>query len=190
MKKYIVLIMVIVGFLATGCASKTKSEAWFTKDTKVSIPKPNFENNYHDQQLLKFKYNDQEHSLIILLDAKDDQLKVIGLSALGIRLFELSYTGKSIKTKQNIFIKQLPPPEQVLSDILLSILPLKQWQAVLPQGWKLIDNNYHRQLIDDQQNIIIDISYNQTTSNQIRKPTQIKHNIFGYQISIQSMEAK
>lgn len=190
MKKYLILTTLILAMLASACATKPQAEAWLTKGTKVNLPIPNLQQNYHDQQLLKFKYKNQENSLITLIDIKQNQLKVIGLTALGIRLFEIEYDGQNIKTKQNIFVKELPAPQQVLSDIMLSILPTQQWQAVLPEGWQLIDNQLHRKLLNEKQETIIDITYKEKPSSQIRKPIRIVHNIFGYQIDIQSMEAQ
>lgn len=122
------------------------------------------------------------------MDANQNQLKVVALSALGVRLFELEYDGKNVKTKQNIFVKELPPPEQVLSDILFSILPTKEWQSSLPKGWILVDNEFNRILSDDKNEPILTITYQEKLSDQIRKPIRIEHQIFGYQIIIQSMD--
>lgn len=189
MKKYLVFTILLFAMLISACATKPKAEAWLTKETKVNLPIPNFQQNYHDQQLLKFKYKNQENSLITLVEANQNELKVVGLSALGVRLFEIQYNGEIIKTKQNIFIKELPAPQQVLSDIMLSILPVQQWQTVLPEGWQLIDNQLHRKLLNNKHEAIIDVTYRDNPSDQIRKPIRIEHLIFGYKITIQSMEA-
>ncbi|NUF48705.1 DUF3261 domain-containing protein [Gilliamella sp. ESL0250] len=190
MKKYLVLTIMMLVILVAGCANKTQSQAWLTREVKINLPIINIKQHYHDQQLLKFKYNDLENSIIAIVDINNNQLKVIGLSALGFKLFEIDYDGKLVKTKHNIFIKELPAPEQVLSDIMLSILPIKEWQTVLPAGWQLIDSELHRTLINNKQEIIIDIAYAEQPSAKIRKPTQIKHHIFGYKIAIQSMDTK
>lgn len=188
MKKYLYLTFLLLSMLISACSSQHKSEAWLTKETKVNLPKINLTQDYHDQQLLTFKYNNQENSVIAIVDIKDNQLKVIGLSTIGIRLFEIEYDGSKVKAKQHIFIKQLPPPEQVLSDIMLSILPTNSWQNVLPANWQLVDNGLLRTLIDDKKQTIIKITYNQKSSTDIRKPIEIQHAIFGYQITIKSME--
>jgi hypothetical protein len=190
MKKYLSLIMLMLAILASGCANNRPSQAWLTKEVKINLPKVNTQQNYHDQQLLKFKYNNIENSIISLVDINNNHLKVIGLSALGFRLFEINYDGKQVTTKQNIFVKELPSPEQVLSDIMLSILPIDEWQIVLPQGWQLIDSELHRTLRNDKQEIIIDITYIDNPSTKIRKPIQIEHHIFGYKIAIQGMDTK
>lgn len=190
MKKYLVLTMMMLVIFVTSCASKTQSQAWLTKEVKINLPVINTKQNYHDQQLLKFKYKNMENSIIAIVDISNNQLKVIGLSALGIRLFEIDYDGKLVKTKHNIFVKELPAPEQVLSDIMLSILPTQDWLTVLPAGWQIVDNELHRTLLNNKQETIIDITYAEQPSTKIRKPIQIEHHIFGYKIAIQSMDTK
>ena len=189
MNKYLVSMVLVLATLISACAHQSEQpKAWLTKQINIKLPSPKFNQPYHDQQLLKFKYNNHENSIITLVDANQNQLKVVALSALGIRLFELEYNGKNIKTKQNIFVKELPPPEQVLSDILFSILPTKEWQSSLPKGWILVDNEFNRILSDDKNEPILTITYQEKLSDQIRKPIRIEHQIFGYQIIIQSMD--
>ena len=113
MKKYLNLTFLLLSLLISACSSQPKSEAWLTKETKVNLPKIDLNQDYHDQQLLTFKYNNQENSVITVVDIQNNQLKVMGLSTIGIRLFEIQYNGSEVKAKQYIFIKQLPPPEQV-----------------------------------------------------------------------------
>ena len=188
MKRYLNLTFLLLSLLISACSSQPKSEAWLTKEIKVNLPKIDLNQDYHDQQLLTFKYNNQENSVITVVDIQNNQLKVMGLSTIGIRLFEIQYNGSEVKAKQYIFIKQLPPPEQVLSDIMLSILPTTSWQNVLPPNWQLVDKGLFRTLINDQKQTIINITYNKKVSTEIRKPIKIDHAIFGYQIAIKSME--
>lgn len=189
MKKINYWLIGIITMVLCSCTNKpTIQQTWLTKDVKVNLPSPTLKQTYQDQQLLTFNYKGQQHSLITIVNADSDSLHVIGLSTLGIRLFNIDYQNNTITTKQNIIINELPPASQILSDIMLSIYPIEQWQSVLPTGWQLIDYDQQRLLINDQKQTVIEISYQQPLSSQIRKPTNIKHYIFGYQIAISSME--
>lgn len=188
MRKFLFWLTCFVTIFLSSCATKPTTETWLTKETKVNLPKPDLNQPYHCQQLLTFKYNGQENSLITLVNAESNTLTAVGLSTLGIRLFKIEYRDNVITTEQNIFIKELPPASQILSDIMLSVWPIQKWQTVLPKGWQLIDNDLHRKLINDKQETIIDITYQQQPSMQIRKPIYLKHNVFNYQITIQNME--
>lgn len=190
MKSYLLLFTSLLVFLLSACSTVPTSttEAWLTKEVKVNLPAAGLGQPYHDQQLLTFNYNNQQNSLIALVDTDGDTLTVVGLSTLGIRLFKIEYHENAISTEQHIFVKELPPASQILSDIMLSIYPTTAWQSVLPKEWQLIDNEDHRKLIDEKNNTIVDITYPQSAPSQIRKPSNIQHNVFGYHIAIQSME--
>lgn len=190
MKKRLFWVILPIILLLTACVAKSPMDVWFTKEVKVHLPLPKMRQTYHDQQLLTFNHEGQTHSLITLVDIDDNKLTVVGLSALGIRLFKIEYNGTQILTEQNIFIKELPSAAQILSDIMLSLIPIQEWQQVLPMNWKVIDQGLQRKLLNDKHETIIEINYNQPASNEIRKPILIKHHIFGYQISIQSMESQ
>ncbi|WP_392558853.1 DUF3261 domain-containing protein [Orbus mooreae] len=190
MKSYLFLMTSFLVILLTACAkpSTSATETWLTKETKVNLPSPILGQTYHDQQLLTFNYNGQQNSLIVLVDVNNDTLNVVGLSTLGIRLFKIEYHDNVITTEQYIFIKELPPASQILSDIMLSIYPIQTWLAVLPAKWQLVDDKYHRKLLNDKHEIVIDITYQKPLSSQIRKPSNIEHKVFNYQIAIESME--
>ncbi|WP_392563394.1 DUF3261 domain-containing protein [Orbus wheelerorum] len=190
MKPYLYLFISFLAIFLSTCSNKPTqtTEAWLTKETKINLPSPHLEKPYHDKQLLAFNYNDQQKSLITLIDADTDAITVTGLSTLGIRLFNIEYSGNTIITEQNTVIKEIPSAEQILSDIMLSILPIESWRVNLPKSWQLVDNNLNRQLINDKGEIIIDIRYQQPSSQKIRRPTNIKHNGFNYQIAIEGIE--
>lgn len=188
MKNYRLWLICLVTLLLSACANKPSTQAWLTKDISINLPSAGLNQAYHDQQLLTFNYHDKQNSLITVVDANAQSLSVVGLSTLGIRLFNIEYRDNHIKTEQNIFIKELPSASQILSDIMLSIYPLEQWQSVLPTGWQLVDEKLHRKLLNPQRDVIIDITYLQPPSSQMRKPILIEHHIFGYQINIESME--
>lgn len=178
-------------FTLTACTPKSGNnnvpESWLTKGVKVNLPSPQSTHPLHDQQLLTVTVEGKDNSLIALVDSNGEQLTIAGLSTMGIRLFKINYQGNEILTEQAIFIPQLPPATQVLSDIMLSYWPQAAWQAVLPSGWQLIDQDYQRKLYDDKGALIIEMTYPDKWQGTPRKPSQIIHHIFGYQINIQSM---
>lgn len=190
MKSYQSIFIAVLIMFVSGCSTKSPStnDVWLTKTVKVKLPEANLEQDFHDQQLLTFSYKNQQNSLIVMIDADKTTLKVNGLSTLGIRLFDIEYKDGEIRKHQYIFSKELPAAQQILSDIMLCFYPISAWQLRLPKGWAIVEDETHRKLINDQNQIIIDISYQQPHSSKIRKPVYIKHNIFGYQIVIESME--
>lgn len=109
-----------------------------------------------------------------------------GLSSLGIRLFLLHYDKDGIRTEQSVMLPEIPPAEQVLSDIMLSYWPVARWAPQLPQGWTLTDNGDQRELRDEQKQIVSLITYSNAQGERI--PVQIDNQIFSYQIIISHLE--
>ena len=183
MTRFLLLAVVL---LTAACATKNPAPtAWISKNIQVSLPKPHRATALHTQQLLSTTVDDKTHSLIVLLDADKDQIALVGLSPLGIRLFKATYDQKGIRSEQSIPFVKLPPASQVLADIMLANWPIATWQGHLPENWTLEDKENKRYLKDEQQNLIIEISYQ--TKDTVRSPIAIVHHVFGYSIQLEDM---
>lgn len=182
------LITLFVCILLSGCASnsQTLTSAWLKRDVKVRLPAVTLSHDINKQQLLTAKVGNKTGSLITLLEVKDGRVVLMGLSTMGIRLFEATYDGQTIQVEKYITLLDLPPANQVLADIMLSYWPVNAWQHLLPNEWQLLDKGNKRLLIDDNQQIISEITYKQSSGE--REPITIKNNYFNYFISIQDME--
>lgn len=170
--------------LITGCVSQIEHtpSAWLKPGVKIELPSPGLDVPMSEQQLLTAKVKGKSHSLIALLDVNQERISLAGLSSLGVRLFLVTYDACGIRTEQPITLPELPPAEQVLSDIMLSYWPIARWETQLPQGWTLVDKDLVRELRDEQQQLVSQIHY-QNIDGQ-RAPVQIDNQIFSYQITI------
>ncbi|WP_434779135.1 DUF3261 domain-containing protein [Neisseria sp. Ec49-e6-T10] len=184
--KYFNIWLLSLILLLAGCATKQNNEAWLTRGTKITLPPPGIAMDIHKQQLLTTTVKGQQHSLMVLLDANEQEIKLVGLSAIGIRLFTVQYNQQGIQTKQFIKIAQLPPAPQVLSDIMLSYWPTAVWQNHLPEGWTLTDTEQQRLLKNNKGETITEIHY-QNQHNK-REPVSLKQHYFGYEITLTNMD--
>lgn len=176
--------------LLAGCAGKpaeTTPQAWLKAGVRVSLPAPGITPAFNQQQLLTGTFKGKKQSLLVLLSADDKQLTLAGLSAVGIRLFRVSYDQSGIHTEQSIALPEMPPASQVLADIMLSHWPLTAWQPRLPAGWTLTDSGDRRQLRDNHGELITEIRYLQRGTQ--RQPVSIQQFAFGYQIIIQNLDS-
>ncbi len=179
-------LLLIVVLFTTACTTKNPApKAWISKDIQVNLPEPHRATALHTQQLLLTTVDDKTHSLIVLLDADKDQISLVGLSPLGIRLFKATYDQNGIRSEQSIPFVKLPAASQVLADIMLANWPVDTWQNHLPENWTLEDNEDKRYLKDEQQKLIIEISYQ--TKDTVRSPVAIVHHVFGYSIQLEDM---
>ncbi|QBH98568.1 DUF3261 domain-containing protein [Limnobaculum zhutongyuii] len=183
------IITTFLILLLSGCSlnqDQSHPQAWLKRGTKVTLPAPTLASPLHYQQLLTATVEGKSQSMLVLLDADQDKITLAALSPVGIRLFKLTYDATGIHTEQSISLPQLPPAEQVLADIMLSYWPIADWQAHLPEGWQLSDQQNQRILTDNKGNVISEIQY--LSENNRRKPVLITQHHFGYQISIQNVD--
>ncbi|MGO4746560.1 DUF3261 domain-containing protein [Serratia quinivorans] len=181
------MLLMWVAVLA-GCAGSqdpTLPQAWLKPGTRVTLPTPTLAQPINQQQLLTAEVKGQQHSMLVLLNADGRRLQLVGMSPLGIRLFNLTYDRQGIHTEQLIKVGELPPASQVLADIMLSYWPVADWQPLLPAGWRLEDQPLVRRLYDERGAIVNEIRYRQTDGG--REPQSIAQSAFHYRITIQTL---
>ncbi|AFI92804.1 DUF3261 domain-containing protein [Pectobacterium parmentieri] len=184
--------LLLIGVLVlVGCASKQhddgRPQAWLKPGVKVTLPVPAITPSVNEQQLLTGTFDGKQQSLLVMLSADDKQLSLVGLSSIGIRLFNVTYDAQGVHTEQSIVLPQLPPASQVLADIMLSHWPIAVWQTQLPAGWTLKDSDDKRQLRDNRGTLITEIRY--MTRNNQRVPMSVQQFVFGYHIVIQHLDS-
>lgn len=184
-------LLLICALLLCACAHQQsedgRPQAWLKPGVKVTLPAPGITPAFNEQQLLTGTFNGQQQSLVVMLNGDEQQLTLVGLSSLGIRLFLVTYDARGIHTEQSIVLPQLPPASQVLADIMLSHWPITQWQPQLPKGWMLRDVGDKRQLTDNNGNLITEIRY--MNRHQQRVPISVQQFVFGYHITIQHLDS-
>jgi len=183
------LLALLCLLMASACASTPDGGqpwAWIKPGVRVFLPAPGVSPSIHERQLLTSSYKGSEHSLMVLLDADDRQLSLVGLSMVGVRLFTLQYDEQGLQTRQHVVAPGLPPAAQVLSDIMLSYWPAARWQALLPTHWQLVDEGLQRRLLDGQGQLVMRIDY--VGSPEARHPVRVHQFSFGYDIRIQNLD--
>lgn len=187
MKMLMALLCAVL--LLTGCARPpdARPQAWLKPGVRVMLPAPGISPPFSQQQLLTGSFKGRQQSLLVLLNADAQQITLAGLSSLGIRLFRVTYNQQGIHTEQSLVLPEMPPASQVLADIMLSRWPLAVWQQQLPPGWTLKDRGNRRQLRDAEGELITEIRYLQRGSQRL--PVSVQQFAFGYQITIQDLNA-
>lgn len=192
---YLAICILLLSVLAGGCSYRANNkdnvsanqhtsqpQAWLQPGVLVTLPAPGISPPVNVQQLLTGTVDGKQHSLLVLLNADQQGITLAGLSPLGIRLFLLRYDASGIHSEQHIPVVKLPPPSQVLADIMLTHWPIAAWQPQLPPGWTLRDIGDQRQLRNASGKLITDIHY--LTRNGQRQPIAITQHAFHYHIAI------
>jgi hypothetical protein len=81
------------------------------------------------QQVLNVAYRDQEATLSVVLDVTQTHLQVIGLNAVGVRLFTIDYDGDHLKAERLPGLPEQIDAQRMLADLQLALWPLTALQA-------------------------------------------------------------
>ncbi|WP_347253802.1 DUF3261 domain-containing protein [Leminorella grimontii] len=179
----------LLALLLGGCSlsqNGAQPKAWLKPGTRVVLPAPTLNVKLNQQQLLTATVDGKAQSLMVMLDADGQKITLAALSPIGIRLFKVTYDAMGIHTEQSVALGELPPAEQVLSDIMMSYWPIEAWTPNLPKGWRLTDIQDKRLLQDERGETVSEIQYRNEGGK--RQPVAIIHHRFGYQIQIQNMD--
>ncbi|MEQ1439709.1 DUF3261 domain-containing protein [Fontimonas sp. SYSU GA230001] len=91
------------------------------------------------EQVLYAAYAEREAALHCILDVNAERLRVIGLTALGQRVFTLEQDAAGVRVERAPFAPGELQPQDILADIQLAYWPLATLQAALPQGVRLTE---------------------------------------------------
>lgn len=174
-------------FLLAGCSSRIEPVAALAPGVSIPLPPPHCEQPFQRDQLLAATVDGFTHQLQTALDVADGKITLVGLSPVGARLFKVVYSEEEISAEQLIPLADLPPPSQVLADIMLGYWPIQAWQPLLPKGWSLRDDTPAvRTLRDAEENVVEEIFY--LRQNGRREPVRIKHHLFHYEIFLENLD--
>lgn len=80
-------------------------------------------------QVVRGAFGEREVTLQCAVQVQGNTLTVIGVSAMGQRVFTLSYDGDKLTAEASPFVPSGFAPERLLADLELALWPLKSLQA-------------------------------------------------------------
>lgn len=191
MMRKLVLVTVSLA-LCAACAGGQKSDtreigaaAFLVPDVKVALPRESGHPNATYHQLLDISHGKEEQSVQAVLQFSPGTVSLTGLSTLGLRLFHGSYSGGVLTVEQNVRPGSLPPVNQILLDIMISMSPPEAWK--LPQGYEIKDEGEEKRfLYDGDGSMIYRIEYDVVMGNRL--PVLIEHKVYGYRIALKYLK--
>ncbi|MGL4916333.1 MAG: DUF3261 domain-containing protein, partial [Aeromonas allosaccharophila] len=102
-------------------------------------------------------------------------------------LFKVQYDQSGIHSERLLPLpgNALPPPAQVLADVMLCYWPLAEWQSRLPAGWQLVDEGDVRRLTDPEGILVTEIRYQHWQGQ--REPVSLTQHRFGYRLQLENL---
>ncbi|WCP69607.1 DUF3261 domain-containing protein [Vibrio tubiashii] len=190
------LLATLLGVTVSACSSTPQSTTpvvQITQQEQVNLPTPSdLGYSLTASQLIEATWNSNKQKrteqLPVQLQVSGDKLVLAGFSSWGTRILSLNYQDDEITTEVLSGLGGvLPPPEQVLFNLMITLWPVSAWEAPLNKvRWQIIDNYNTRAIFDNSGKKVIDIQY----SNKDRLSGDIifHHLIDNYTITIKTLQ--
>lgn len=111
--------------------------------TRVAVPEPfallppaSYGGKVSAEQTLTVRRGKQTNTVQCHVDVSPTRVVLLGLTALGQRLFSVSWDGTELRSNSSLPDGALNP-EQVLADLQLAAWPLSALQAAAHAGWSI-----------------------------------------------------
>ena len=89
------------------------------------------------RQVLRAAFGGREATLSTVVEVRGDELRVIGTTAIGQRVFAVHQRGTQIDVESQNPLANQVPPRQLLSDLQLAYWPLEVLRGALGDGWQV-----------------------------------------------------
>lgn len=181
--------------LLAGCTVSgeldSKDTVYLAPALTMTLPAPEFPGRFERMQLLHVTYRDAQgqdrhESVLVNVALSPSSVSLTAMSALGSRLFELSYA-----RGEDVVVTSFVPlsgagldPRQVLLDMMLGFCDASVLAAYLPADVKITDGGTKRVLTHGGQ-LLYEIEYVEDQGVSI--PKCIANLTFGYQIDIETL---
>ncbi|MDC5805322.1 DUF3261 domain-containing protein [Vibrio europaeus] len=190
------LLATLLGVTLSACSltpQSTTPVVQITQQEQVSLPTPgDLGYSLTASQLIEATWNSNEQKrteqLPVQLQVSSDKLVLAGFSSWGTRILSLNYQDDEITTEVLSGLGGvLPPPEQVLFNLMITLWPVSAWEAPLNKvRWQIIDNYNTRAIFDNSGNKVIDIQY--SNKDRLSGDIVFHHLIDNYTIKIKTLQ--
>ncbi|MDH5720281.1 MAG: DUF3261 domain-containing protein [Spirochaetia bacterium] len=182
----------IILFLGCSVNKSAVQSVYITQDQKYSIANPrDLGVEITAAQSFTGNYQDKVFSFHCHLEIDSTQLTVIGLSAIGNKIFTLKQTDKNIEFDMGPMVRTPFRPEYFLMDFQLTYLPLSVLESIFDNTeirFEEIKNTGLTRNIYDKEELIVKIKYEgQDKWNSNLRFENLKRN---YSFTIEPAEVK
>lgn len=138
---------------------------------------------HQSRQIVHAAFGERELSVQCILTVDAGQVSVIGLSALGQRLFALHYDGTTMRVEQSPLLPAELPVQRLLSDLQLTYWPLTAWQSALAGSpWQVSEPLPGTRRLHHRQQLVAEI--HMPDDNPWQGRLWLSNFQFGYSLSI------
>lgn len=171
---------IAVTLLLAACAAPSP-RMWLRPGISARVPPlPVLERPWQASQLVTVETRGRSESIPVEVQLSGDTLTVVAMTAWGTRLLTLVYDGHAVQAQATAPVGFLPPPEQVIADVLLVNWPVLEWP--LPRGWRLEQAREGRRLWDAAGQVVAEVRYSRGEGD-----VALVNHAHGYRLSIRTL---
>lgn len=134
-----VLAALLISVALVGCAAPRGAGSAVDSPARP-LASPAAAGEHAVSQVVRGAVGAREVTLSCVVSVKDGVMSVVGLNALGVRLFTIRYDGSQVSVDKSFGVPDALTPDRLLADLQLVYWPLSPLQEVLrPSGFELTE---------------------------------------------------
>ena len=146
--------------MLAGCAHAPRSSTHASMARPLAAPQAAGEHAV--SQVVRGAFGAREMTLSCVVTVKDGVMSVVGLNALGVRLFTIRYDGRLVSADKGIGVPEGLTPERLLADLQLVFWPLQPLQQTLQSaGYELKDSAPATRRLRRGDRLVAEVHYSQ-----------------------------
>ncbi len=131
------IVAILASLLLTACAGTPPSSA----PSRPLVSPATLGSERAANQIVRGALGAREMTINCVVTVKDSTMTVVGLSAMGVRLFTIRYDGHEVQAEKGLPTPQQLTPERLLADLQLVFWPLASLQQPLQEaGWQVSES--------------------------------------------------
>lgn len=134
----LLLLTLLLGGCALGAATPVRNGAEAVSPPFAPLSPASYGGSVQLEQVLHAAYGARESTLQCFVDISPERLTVVGVTALGQRVFSIEFDGNTLKAERAPFAPAQVSPERILGDLQFAFWPLAAVQAAVANSdWRI-----------------------------------------------------
>lgn len=132
-----VLAVLAIGVTLSACATGPRAAPAASASVRP-LAVPGAVGERAVSQVVRGAFGTRETTLSCVVSVKDGVMSVVGLNALGVRMFTISYDGRNLRSDKSFAVPDAITPDRLLADLQFVYWPLPALREVLePAGFAI-----------------------------------------------------
>ena len=171
--------------MIVGCASQPVQTS--AGDSRPLVAPSSLGTNRAVSQIVRGAFGPRDMTMNCVVTVKDGTMTVVGLSAMGLRVFTIRYDGTTTTVDNTLPVPPQLTPERLLADLQLVHWPLQTLAAPMrAAGWELTEPAPGTRRLRRDDRVIVEVHY--ATSDPWQGRTWLVNLEHGYTLSIESKD--